>query len=129
MTIFLPKISLQSKKFKHIAKYCHFYQFANLTIMLICVTPPEKEPLFQWAPIWGGCNRSACRSFIKVPSDHHRSGVVFEPLFKGRRKQGCKKTMVNPGERSSEGQRLESHTKTLMERASSRNQLHPLAND
>ena len=34
--------------------------------------------------------------------------------------------MANPEERSSEGQRLESHTKTLMERASSRNQLSPL---
>ncbi len=52
--------------------------------------------------------------------------MVFEPLSKGRRKQGCQEIMANPGERSSEGHRLESHTKTLMERASSRNQLSPL---
>ena len=49
MTIFLPQTSRQSKNIKHFAGYCHFYQFGNLTIVLICVTPLGKEPLFQWA--------------------------------------------------------------------------------
>ena len=34
--------------------------------------PPPRPP-----PIWGGCNRSSCRSYINVSSDHHRSGLVF----------------------------------------------------
>ena len=50
--------------------------------MLICVTPSEKEQLFQWAPIWGGCNRSSCRSYIKVSSDHQRSGlIIYHPCI------------------------------------------------
>ena len=34
--------------------------------------PPPRPP-----PIWGGCNRSSCRSYIKVSSDHQRSGLIF----------------------------------------------------
>ena len=35
--------------------------------------PPSPRP----PPIWGGCNRSACRSYIKVSSTHHRVGMSF----------------------------------------------------
>ena len=40
--------------------------------------PPPRPP-----PIWGGCNRSACRSDTKVSSDHQRSGLssLIEPYF------------------------------------------------
>ena len=34
--------------------------------------PPPRPP-----PIGGGCNRSSCRSYIKVSSDHQRSGLIF----------------------------------------------------
>ena len=80
MTIFLPKISLQSKKFKHIAKYCHFYQFANLTIMLICVTPPEKEPLFQWAHIGGGLGGGGCLLVHSLRQRMNSQNTLGRPL-------------------------------------------------
>ena len=35
--------------------------------------PPSPRPL----PIWRGCNRSACRSYINVSSTHHRVGMIF----------------------------------------------------
>ena len=35
--------------------------------------PPSPRPL----PIWRGCNRSACRSYTMVSSDHQRSGLSF----------------------------------------------------
>ena len=46
---------------------------------------------------------------------------LIEPLFKGRRKQGCQRlwrTLNGWTKSTYSGQRLESHTKTLMERVS-----------
>ena len=35
--------------------------------------PPSPRPL----PIWRGCNRSSCRSYINVSSTHQRVGMLF----------------------------------------------------
>ena len=45
---FLTQISQKSKNIEHFAEYCRFFQFVNITIVLICVNTPEKELLFQW---------------------------------------------------------------------------------
>ena len=34
--------------------------------------PPPRPP-----PIWGGCNRSSCRSYILVSSTHQRVGMFL----------------------------------------------------
>ena len=44
------------------------------------LTAEEKEPkktVTPKAPYIGGCNRSSCRSYTKVSSDHQRSGLGF----------------------------------------------------
>ena len=35
--------------------------------------PPHPRP----SPIWEGCNRSSCRSYILVSSTHQRVGMFF----------------------------------------------------
>ena len=35
--------------------------------------PPHPRP----SPIWEGCNRSSCRSYINVSSTHHRGGMRY----------------------------------------------------
>ena len=42
---------------------------------LSCKRKGTKECTTPKAPFKGGCNRSACRSYIKVSSDHQRSGL------------------------------------------------------
>ena len=80
----------------------------------------------------GRLNRSSCRSFIKVRSDHQRSGVVLTtplspPLGKGLKQRGSSdklRVVAGTMARPEGGKGSASHTKTLTE-GEARSQLHP----
>ena len=64
-----------NKNIKHFEGYCRFAQSGTLTIVLIYVIPPEKEPLFQWAPLQG---RGLKRKSQKPP-------IFFRFWYRGTR--------------------------------------------
>ena len=43
--------------------------------------PPSPRPL----PIWRGCNRSSCRSYINVSSTHQRVGMFLSTTLNAGR--------------------------------------------
>ena len=48
-------------------------------VLFLAQEKNEKNihPLQGLPRMWGGCNRSSCRSYTKVSSDHQRSGLIF----------------------------------------------------
>ena len=93
---FLTQISQLSKNIEHFANFCRFSQFGILTIVLIIVSPPKNVLLFQWAPIWEGCNtenRSAPSIFFRLSKPGH--GLIIYRLAHrgGEKKESSERRM------------------------------------
>jgi len=52
------------------------------SFLLTAEEKESKKTVTPKAPYIGGCNRSSCRSYIKVSSDHQRSGlIIYHPCI------------------------------------------------